>query len=103
MSAVSFLRSLRVLVAPHVPDGEYGLRLDNETFSLRFANGVVQVSRGQPANPQATLSGDVTTVRSALLSGGSVRELESGGSLTITGDRDAALRLPALFRIPPAA
>jgi len=103
MSAVSFLRSLRVLVVPDAPDGEYGLRLDGEAFGLRFVNGTVQVTRGRPADPQATLSGDVTAVRSALLSGGSVRGLESGGSLTITGDHDAALRLPALFRVPPSA
>lgn len=102
MSAVSFLRSLRVLVAPNTPDVEYGLQLDGEPFGFRVTDGTAQVSRGRPAEPLATLGGDVAAIRTALLSGGSVRELEAAGSLTITGDRRAAERFPALFRIPRA-
>ncbi|MGB7448381.1 MAG: helix-turn-helix domain-containing protein [Ornithinimicrobium sp.] len=101
MSAVSFLRSLRVLLAPHAPDGEYGLQLDGESFALSIAGGTAQVTRGKPRHPEATLSGDVHAVRTALLSGGSLRELESAGSLTISGDRPAAERLTTQFRVPP--
>lgn len=98
VSTVSFLRSLRVLVAPGVPDVEYGLKVDGEHFGFAITDGLAQVTRGRPSDPLATLSGDVATLRSVILVGEDVRPLESDGSLTIAGDRRAALRLPRLFR-----
>lgn len=79
MSTVSFLRSLRVLVAPGAPNVEYGLEVDGETFSLVITDGTAQVNRGRPGDPLATLSGDVAALRTALLSGGVCASLSRPG------------------------
>lgn len=100
MSAVSFLRSLRVLLAPGAPNVTYGLDVDGESFALRIAGAGADITRGRPGAPVATLGGDVTTLRAALLARGDLTALEAAGSLTITGDRRAARRLPGLFRVP---
>lgn len=99
MSATSFLRSLRVLLTPHPPAITYGLAVAGEQFGLEIADGTATVTHGRPADPIATLTGDVATLRQALLLGGSIRDLESSGSLAVAGDRRAAQRLPNLFRV----
>lgn len=98
VSATSFMRSLRVLLAPGASDVEFTVEIDGEPFGLVVTNGTGQVARGRPRHSIATLRGDVAAVRAALLAGGDLRELESSGALAISGDRHAARRLPALFR-----
>lgn len=102
MSAVSFLRSLRVLVVPDAPDVEYGLQVAGEPFSLNITGGTAQIIRGCPDNALATLGGDVEALRTALLLDGDLRELEAAALIRVSGDRGAAVRLPKLFRIPTA-
>lgn len=103
VSAVSFLRSLRLFVVPDAPEVEYGLMVGSEPFGLSITDGVVSVTRGRPDGPVATVGGDVATLRAVLLEGGDLRELEATGALTVAGDRRAAKRLPTLFRLPGAA
>lgn len=100
MSPVSFLRSLRVLVAPHSPDVTYGLDIAGEHYAFTIADGIAEVTRGRPADPVASLAGDVSILQMIVFLGTGVRAAQESGALTVTGDRRAAARFPKLFRIP---
>lgn len=101
VGAVSFVRSLRVLVAPDAADVAFGLRIEGEPFVVRLTDGVGEVVRGRADEVAVTLVADVPTLQRALLAGVPLADLEAQGLLTIEGDRALALTLPARFAPPP--
>jgi DNA-binding HxlR family transcriptional regulator len=78
----------------------YELRIGNESFGIRIADHRVVISRGRPAQADAVLTTDVTTLRMVVFLGTGVRAAEAAGALTIAGDRRVAARFPKLFRTP---
>ena len=100
MSPVSFLRSLRVLVAPDAPDTVFGLVLDADPFVVRIRGGVVEVERGTAPDGVTVLAGTVSSVRAVLLGGADPWDLSLAGSLEPVGDRRTVRRLLTLFRPP---
>jgi DNA-binding HxlR family transcriptional regulator len=83
----------------------YELYLAGERFGIHIVDGRIEIARGRPADPTATITTDVTTLRMVVFLGTGVRAAEDAGALAISGDRRAAARFPKYFRKPtvPAA
>jgi DNA-binding HxlR family transcriptional regulator len=97
MSAVSFLRGLRVLVDPAAADLTFGLVINSDPFRLEISGGTLTLARGRAPDAVAVLEGDVPALQRVLLLGG---DLDAEPALSVTGDREAARRVPASFRLP---
>ncbi len=78
----------------------FGLRLDSEAFALRIADGVLELERGEPGEPDAIIETDPMTLVSILYYDAEVEAAEKAGALRIDGDRDAVLELSSLFELP---
>jgi DNA-binding HxlR family transcriptional regulator len=102
MSVASMLFALEAMFDPtgDARATTYGLKLDDEEFAVAIADGGIVITRGRPARADAWLATDVTTLRMVVFLGTGVRAAEVAGTLTITGDRRAAVRLPKYFRRP---
>ncbi len=104
MSVASMLVALKTMAAPGpAAPVVYGLELGGEAYGVTIGAPGIEITRGRPAAPVATLTTDVTTLRLVVFLGTGVRAAESAGSLTITGDRRAAARFPKYFRRPALA
>jgi DNA-binding HxlR family transcriptional regulator len=106
LGVASMLMALKTMFAAD-PNARvtYALDLAGERFGVHIAEGRIEIARGRPADPTATISTDITTLRMVVFLGTGVRAAEDAGALTISGDRRAAARFPKYFRQPtgPAA
>jgi DNA-binding HxlR family transcriptional regulator len=73
------------------PDATVGLRLGEETFTARVRGGALELRRGAAEDPDATIAGDVATLREVLWRGAPADGLE------ISGDRRVARRFLSAF------
>lgn len=79
----------------------YELGLGDQVFSLRVADGRLQVSRGEhPGGAAARIDTDTTTLAAVLWHGRPFGDAIDSGALRVTGDPAAARRLPGLFAAP---
>lgn len=105
-SAASLLLSLRTMLdagrAKGV-DARIGLRLGEEGFLLRLADGQLTWRRGEPEGADLVLAGEPRALAAAFYGGRSLTELEAEGVLRLEGDRALAERLVTLFPLPPKA
>lgn len=103
MSTASLLFALRTMFdRGHDDRVTYGLELGGEQFGVAIDADELAISRGRPEHPDAHLSTDVTTLRTVVFQGTSMRAVEQAGALTISGDRRAAARFPKHFQKPQA-
>lgn len=99
----SLVLSLRALFNPQAAQGFHatvGLRLSGNEFTVKIADGRLQVKRGEAERPAATLDTDRPTL-AALLYGG--RPLENAlrtGDATIGGETGVIARFLELFPLP---
>jgi DNA-binding HxlR family transcriptional regulator len=87
----------------YVPPGErlsYALQIGAEWFGVVTDPNRLDVTRAQPSEPDAILSGDVATLRSYGFGRTPLADLERGGNLRVGGSRAAARRFPRLFKVP---
>jgi DNA-binding HxlR family transcriptional regulator/putative sterol carrier protein len=77
-----------------------GLRLEDEEFAVRVGGGAIDLRRGRPEAPAATLDADPATLAALLWHGYPQSEALAAGCLRIEGSRRAASRFLRLF--PPA-
>jgi DNA-binding HxlR family transcriptional regulator len=104
MSSASMLFALKTMfAAPADVHLTYGLQLGDEQFALAVADGELTVTRGRPAEADARIATDVGELRMVVFLGRPIRDAERAGTMTISGDRRAAARLPKLFRQPVSA
>jgi DNA-binding HxlR family transcriptional regulator len=73
---------------------EIGITLGDAPFTARVRAGRLDVARGAPAAPDATVAADVATLAAALWHGGGLEGAE------VTGDRRALNRFLGLFALP---
>ncbi|HUA48979.1 MAG TPA: winged helix-turn-helix transcriptional regulator [Solirubrobacteraceae bacterium] len=78
----------------------YEIRLADQPFEVRPAERQLDVSRGAPSDPVATIAGDPETLQQILWHGRPLHDALRAGGLTIAGDRRAAERLLGLFPLP---
>ncbi|GGO41623.1 winged helix-turn-helix transcriptional regulator [Deinococcus humi] len=75
------------------------LRIGHERFVVRVQHGVLDVQRGVPHAPEATLTGDLQLLGGLLFGGLTLAEAETNG-LVIEGNRAWAQRFQTLFQMP---
>ncbi len=92
--------ALKTLYDPSGADGLTGssfeLRLGEHRFAARLAAGQLDVARGAASDPVATIATDSATLQQILWHGHPLTTEE----LSITGDRQAAVRFLTLFPLP---
>ena len=96
----ALILALKTLYDPSGADGLTGasleLRLGEHRFAARLADGGLDVARGAAGDPVATIITDSATLQQILWHGHSLTTDE----LSITGDRQAAVRFLTLFPLP---
>ncbi|HYE26794.1 MAG TPA: winged helix-turn-helix transcriptional regulator [Allosphingosinicella sp.] len=104
LSAVSLLLSFRTMFDPERArdlDARIGLRLGEESFLVRIADGRIRAVRGAAAGTDLVLTGEAPAVAAAVYGGQSLAALEAAGALRVEGDRALAERFVTLFPLPP--
>jgi DNA-binding HxlR family transcriptional regulator len=84
-------------------DATYELRLDDQVFRARVANGRPEFARGNAQDPDATIETDPATLTEVLWRGRPLADAERSGDVTIEGSRRAVTRFLRLFRVPNSA
>ena len=95
--------ALKSLFAPAGADGRaysYELRLGEQRFRLDVADGRIDIARGSPPAPDATIETDPGTLARVLWHGRKLDEARRAGDLAVEGDRKAVTRFVALFPLP---
>jgi DNA-binding HxlR family transcriptional regulator len=96
----SFVLALKTLYDPGRADGLEGssfeLRLGEHRFEARPEEGQLEVTRGAATTPEATIATDPGTLEHILWHGHPL----TTGDLSITGDREAAVRFLTMFPLP---
>ena len=106
MSVDSHIIALRTLFDPGAAEGFEGtfeLRLGDDRFDLRIADGEIEIARGDAARPAATIETDPPTLRALLWQGRDLTEAMRSGKVEVEGDRKAVQRLLRLFPRPELA
>jgi len=81
----------------------YELRLGENTFRARVADGAIELDRGPADGPDATIAADAATLSAVIWNGRDLGEALDAGDLAIEGDRRAVTRFLGLFPHPRAA
>lgn len=103
LSADAFMLALRTsfdATAAGDLDATYGLRLDDDIFHASIRHRHLDVARGAVADPDATITSDVKTLRAIVFGGRPLGDAVKAGDLTLEGDRTAAERFAVLFPRP---
>jgi DNA-binding HxlR family transcriptional regulator len=102
----SAILALRTLFDPSAADGliaSYELRLGDQRFRARVADGRFEVVRGSAEAPDATLETDTGTLSALLWHGRRLAEALRADAIVIEGNRPAVERFLRLFPLPAAA
>jgi DNA-binding HxlR family transcriptional regulator len=81
-------------------DARYELRLGENAFAIRVADGTIDVGRRLAGTADATIETDVGTFRALIWDGRDLAEAQRAGEVTVDGDERAAARLLRLFPQP---
>ena len=79
------------------------IHLGDEPFQIRIAHGELTISRGDTHNPDVTLHTDQHTLLLLLRTDTGLHELETKGTLRITGNAEIVERFRRLFPLPQSA
>lgn len=106
MSLDAHLVSLRTLFDPGLA-GELAARVElrlgeADRFGVTIADGSVEVERGEPAAPDATIETDPATLIAVLHGHRELADAVGAGDLAIAGDEQVAARFMGLFPLPVA-
>ena len=103
----SIILALRTMFDPHAAEGlgaSYELRLGEDRFRARVANGQFEIARGGSDRPEATIETDAGTLGALVFDGRQLAEALRSGDIKIEGDKSAVVRFLSLFPLPePAA
>jgi hypothetical protein len=89
--------ALKTVFDPSAADGlseTYELRLNEQPFRIRVADGRLEATRGGADQPAAVIDTDPATLSRVLWHGGKPSELK------VEGDKGAARRFVSLFPLP---
>jgi DNA-binding HxlR family transcriptional regulator len=101
MSVDSHILAMRTLFDPEAAGdlaASYALRIDR--FSVQIADGQLEAVRGEPLDPDVTITADSATWTAVLWDDGDLDEALGSGGLSIDGDRELVERLLGLFPLP---
>ena len=98
--------ALMAVFDPGAADGlsaSYELRLGEDRFRARVAEGRIEFARGRAEQPDATIETDPETLSAVLWHGRPLAEAERAGDVRIEGSRRAATRFLGLFTLDQGA
>jgi DNA-binding HxlR family transcriptional regulator len=78
----------------------YELRLGDQAFRARVAEGELELERGEAPEADSTIASDPWTLGRLLWQGHALEDAERAGEATVEGDRRAAERFLRLFSLP---
>jgi DNA-binding HxlR family transcriptional regulator len=78
----------------------YELRLGDQTFRARVADGELEVERGEAPEADATIVSGPWPLGELMWQGYALEDAEGAGDLSVEGDRRAAARFLQLFPLP---
>ncbi len=81
----------------------YQLRLGDQSFAITVAASSIELQRGEPAAPDATIDTDPGTLAAVLWHGHPLESAIDSGAVRIGGSRRAARRFLKLFPAAPPA
>ena len=102
----STILGLKTLFSPAAADGldaTVELRLGEQSFRARVADGSFEVARGAAERPDATLVTRPGTLAELLWQGRRLGEAERGRQVEVEGERAVLERFLRAFPLPPAA
>jgi DNA-binding HxlR family transcriptional regulator len=102
----SLVIALMTLFDATAADGltaSYDLRLGEDRFHARVADGRFEVARGSAEHPDVTVETDPGTLSALLWHGHPLAEAQRSGGITIAGSTPVARRLLGLFPAPEPA
>jgi DNA-binding HxlR family transcriptional regulator len=102
-SAILALRTLFDSSAADRLEATFELRLGDQRFRARVADGRLDVARGSADHPDATIETDTATLSALLWHGRRLPGALRSGDVEIEGSRSAVERFLRLFPLPPAA
>jgi DNA-binding HxlR family transcriptional regulator len=103
MGSDSLMLSLGALFDPAAAadlETTIAIHLGDEPFQIRIAHGELTISRGDTHSPDATLHTDQRTLLLLLRTHMGLDELETKGTLRITGNAEIVERFRRLFPLP---
>ncbi|MET0271700.1 MAG: winged helix-turn-helix transcriptional regulator [Phenylobacterium sp.] len=106
LSPVALMLSFRAKFEPARAarlDVSIGFRFGAEAFSVGVRDGVLITERGEPASPDARVTGSPPAVAGLVYGKVPLAALTGQGALAITGDAAALTRFADLFEMPPKA
>jgi DNA-binding HxlR family transcriptional regulator len=81
----------------------YEIRLGESPFDVRIADGEIELQRGTPSDPDATVVTDAETLSEIVWDGRDLSEALRAGDIAIDGDEGAVRRLIEAIVRPAAA
>ncbi|MDT5193598.1 MAG: hypothetical protein QOH20_352 [Mycobacterium sp.] len=102
----SLVLSLRALFDPGAAQGftaTIALRLGENHFRVKVADGQLHLTRGEPEHAGATLETDPQTLAALLYRGRPLQDVLRTGEVTIAGDSGVLARFLQLFPLPEPA
>ncbi|MFD1048184.1 alkyl sulfatase C-terminal domain-containing protein, partial [Kibdelosporangium lantanae] len=101
ISVDSLLLAMRGDFAPTTPlTGTYALHFGDDHVSVRVVNGEIEVDRGEPADPDVTISTDTRTFAAVLVRKRTLDDAISAGDLVVTGEKKPVEQLLNAFPRP---
>jgi DNA-binding HxlR family transcriptional regulator len=82
-------------------DAEIGLRLRDDAYRIRIADGRVEAARGEPAAPDLTLATTPGVLAALAWEGRDVEDAVRAGEATFEGERQLLDRFVSLFALGP--
>lgn len=104
LSPVGLMLSFRTLIDPEKTKGaemRIGFCVGKENFLGHVSNGGISIRRDTFEGADAVFAGAPPMLAAAIYDGVPLDDLAKEGSLTVTGDREAAERFMTFFSMPP--
>ena len=95
--------ALKSLFAPSATDGlpaTYALRLGEDRFRVQVVGGRLDIARGSPESPDATIEAVPGALAAVLWHGRRLAEAKRSGDLATSGNEAAVARFLAMFPLP---
>jgi DNA-binding HxlR family transcriptional regulator/putative sterol carrier protein len=102
----ALILSFRTMFNAQAADGfeaNLELRLEENRFHARIANGQMDLHRGTAPHPDAVIESDSNTLAGLAYGGSKVAEVLRSGDLKIEGDKSVVKRFLTLFPMPEPA
>jgi DNA-binding HxlR family transcriptional regulator/putative sterol carrier protein len=103
LSVDSLILAFRTMFHPQAADGldaSYELRLGEDCFRARVADGRLDLARGGANQPDAVIETDPDTLSALVFGGRPLAEALRSGDVKVEGDRPAVRRFLDLFPAP---